>query len=1002
MRSRLTSSRFIGRVGELAELQLAVREASGGRAALVLLGGDSGVGKTRLVGELESRCFDDAPVLVLRGEGVQQADAEMPYAPLLGALRPLVRSRDPALDALSPGSRAELATILPALATNPTGLATPAAPRDDRTADRGGQLRLFEAVLELVDQLCASTTVLLILEDLHWADRSTRAFAAFLARNMRYERLCVVLTYRTDELHRRHPLRPLLSELQRLERARRIELEPFDRAELSEALSDILGAAPDAQLLERLLRRGEGNPLYTEELLAAGLDGRGAAPQSLRDAFVARVERLSDDGRRVARAVAVGGEVDEPALAAVTAIEHDRLQAALRETVAEQVLVAADDGRLRFRHALLREALYDDLLPGERGDLHIALARHLEQAGAAGDDGEPERTAAVAGHYTAAGDQAAALRATVQAALAAARTLAFGEAADLTERALELWPRVAGAEALTGLDHVELLARAARAHQILDQRGRSEVLLQRALGELDPEREPARCAALLEQLSRTLWKLNRGEDAMAAIERALAMLPEPDPDGARPLMLAWLARIGILRGRFRRAVQDGERALGAATAAGDRCAETEVLNTLGMARAALQEVDAGVELLRRAIALAGETGDSDSLATAYSNLADVLILAGRTRAALETAREGLAQAPRWHVRTWQWLELMVSEAAFEAGEWEVAREHLAVSPSRLEGILLIFRQLREADLALGTGDEETAQRCLASVEELVAASSEPQWIGLYGALSGELAARRRDLDGGRAAVARALDRLELCTDDVMRIARVSVVGVALEADRAQRARDLRLAGERRDALARARLHVSRLQAAAAEGGAVERARLAHGRAELARARGRAAQREWARTAAAWDEIDRPYPAAVARWREAEALLAADRRPQAAVAASAALAGARALGSGWLAREVTGLAERARLDLGSAGAAGDGRGERAAGGEPEPSADPFGLTPRERQVLGLLAQGATNRQIGAALFMAEKTASVHVSRILAKLGVRTRTEAAAVAYRQHLD
>ena len=184
---------------------------------------------------------------------------------------------------------------------------------------------------------------------------------------------------------------------------------------------------------------------------------------------------------------------------------------------------------------------------------------------------------------------------------------------------------------------------------------------------------------------------------------------------------------------------------------------------------------------------------------------------------------------------------------------------------------------------------------------------------------------------------------------------------------------------------------------------MEHARLAQGKAELARARGRGGAREWRRAAAAWDELERPYPAAIARLRAPEALAASDDRAGAAESARAALQAAEKLGSEWLAREVRTLAERARLDVQPgvmAMGAGNGNGAGAASdGAAEP--DPFGLTPRERQVLALLAEGATNRQIGAALFMAEKTASVHVSRILAKLGVQGRTQAAAVAHRLHL-
>ncbi len=986
MRPSLTSSHFVGRVGELDELEQARREADGGQPVVVLVGGDSGVGKTRLVSEFLSR--HDSAALVLQGSASLQADGELPYAPLLSALRPLVRRRHPALAALGRASRSALSTLLPDLEDGDV----PAPERDDPSA----QLRLFDALLDLLEVCSEGHGLVLILEDMHWADRSTRAFVSFLARTLREERVMVLLTYRTDELHRRHALRPLLAELERIDLVRRIDLTPFDRGELAEVLADILGDEPSPQLVDRVFARSEGNPLYTEELLAAGLDGRGAAPQSLRDAFLLRLERLAPETRRAVRAIAVGRMLDEPTIADLVEADHEALHDALRQAVDEQVLIACEEARLGFRHALLREAVYDDLLPGERGELHLALARLYEER--MGGQIELEPATMIASHYAAAGDQPAALRATVQAALAAREVHAHGETADLAERALELWPRVPDASHMLPLDHVELLTLAAEAHAVGGDRARGEVLLRHALEELDPKVDARRYSALLARLARTEWQLNRGLEGVETAQRALAMLPDDEVSPERVALVAWLARTRFLRGRFRDAIEDAEEALSEAVAIGDRRTQGEVLNTLGMARIALGHVDEGVEDLRGAVAIAEEQEDDDAISNAYANLASVLGNAGRTHEALSTAREGLAATPRRATRSRDWVTLTLADLEFESGDWRAARDHIGAVSAHIVGTALLFRQIRNAELALGEGDLEAAGKCLDALEENVIGTSQPQWIGSFGTLMGELLRRQHDLIGARTAAAQALDRLEVCTDDVMRIASISAVGLRVEADIAQRARDLREKADERDALARARIHMQRLRAAAQEGGAVERAWREQGAAELARARGKHDPRLWLKAADAWLAMGRLYAAAVARWRAAEAYVEGGERQEGAEVAAQALSTARELGSRWLVDELTGLAERARLDL-ERGAAADHPASPEDNGASE---DPFGLTARERQVLALLAEGATNRQIGNALFMAEKTASVHVSRILSKLGVRSRTQAAAVAHRLHLS
>jgi predicted ATPase len=199
MATRMTSARFVGRAGELAELQTALGDAAASRPSLALVGGESGVGKSRLAEEL-IRHARESGARVLSGDCVELGVDELPYAPLLTALRPLVRDADPAFEELAPPLRSALDAILPGLGT-------------DRAPGEATQLRVFEALRALLESLAEAAPVLLVVEDLHWADSSTRSFISFLARTMCTERLLVLGTYRSDELHRRHPLRPLLAEV---------------------------------------------------------------------------------------------------------------------------------------------------------------------------------------------------------------------------------------------------------------------------------------------------------------------------------------------------------------------------------------------------------------------------------------------------------------------------------------------------------------------------------------------------------------------------------------------------------------------------------------------------------------------------------------------------------------------------------------------------------------------------------------------------------------------
>jgi DNA-binding CsgD family transcriptional regulator/tetratricopeptide (TPR) repeat protein len=983
--TRVTSSRLIGRTRELAELEAALADAASGRPSLAFIAGESGVGKTRLLKELEGRAAE-AGGHVIGGECVALGDDELPYAPIVAALRPLSRDGDPVLDELGPMTRAGLASLMPELAR-------PDAPFAG-DADDPAQGRVFEALLTLLNLLGRDEPVLLSIEDIHWADASTRAFLVFLARSLRAERVLVVASYRPDELHRRHPLRRLLAELERGQRARHIDLTPLSRDELAQQLSDILGAPADDALISRLYARSEGNPFFAEELLAAGLDGRGELPPTMRDALIMRIEGLSPPAQDVVRLLAVARRLDHALLTDASSLDAATLRDAVREAVAGHVVVVDSDGRYRFRHALLREVVHDDLLPGEHAELHLALARAFERRLATDGPGA-QITAGIAHHYLAAGDQPAALAAAVRAAEAAEAIHAHGEAARLFERALELWPRVGDAEALAGRRHWELLAQAAQAHDNDGHRVRAEALYEAALEGVDVEAHPHRAAGLLERLAAARWGLGTAERGLETLERGLALLPEGDASREKAMLLARRAGFLMLRGRHRNAIAAAREALPVADAAGEPGARSRALNALGASLMALGEIDEGAANLREALALAAESDRSRELESAYVNLADHLHQAGRSEEARAIVIEG-RQSGDGRGDCFDWLELLEAEIAFDTGHWAYAADHmLTLRP--YAGTTFINATLRRAELAIGRGDADTARALLEQTKDATRYVDEPQFLGVLGALLAELERRAGDLDAARTAIQGALDRIETCTDDVVRLARVATVGTVVEADAAQRGRDVGSVEAERIALMEAEFHLARVSAAADNGGPIESAWLRSAEAEYERAAGRPDPARHEAAAAAWDELHRPYSGALMRYRAGEGHIAAGDREAATAVLDRAHAVASELGAAWLLGEIEGLAARARLALAACAPPDDA--EAAPRREED---DPFGLTPRERQVLVLVAEGRTNREIGDRLFMAEKTASVHVSRILSKLDVRSRTEAAAVAHRLGLD
>jgi DNA-binding CsgD family transcriptional regulator/tetratricopeptide (TPR) repeat protein len=988
--TRVSASRLIGRAAELTELEAAFDEAANGAASLAFLAGESGVGKSRLLHTLLDRAREKGGCGI-GGECVELGRDELPYAPLVAALRGLVREQDRALDRLSPSGRRGLAALMPEL--DPT--ATPADPGDERQ-------RPYEALLGLLETMAEEAPMVLWLDDAHWADHATRGFLAFLAASLPdHVRLLTVIAYRSDQLHRRHPMRPLLAELGRGRNVRRLELEPFDRGEVATQLDDILGTAPDPEVVETFFERGEGNPLFTEELLAAGSDGRGRLPTTLRDALLLRIERLSETARGLLRILAVGGRLKHDHLVSVCEKSEDEIAAGLREAVEAQVITVGRDDRYGFRHALLREVIYDDLLPGERAELHLGLAHALEE-GLSTADPMPIRATAVAHHFNAAGDQPQALRTAVSAARTIERGGAPGAAAALFDRALALWPRVGEPETLAGVDHTTLVTLAARAHGLDADEVHAIKLFEQALGQIDEESEPHRFAGTLAELASARWAMGRAESARVDLERALALLPESEPSPERALILEQKARFLLLQGRFAECRDASDEALRAAEAAGVEDTKALVLNRLGLSLFLLGEEERGEPVMRESLELARRSGSNDQIATCIVNFADALHMSGRGEEAAQLVARGEKEITPGD-RSILWLVCARSEILFFLGRWDEAE---AILPARSSGenwtATLANVLLRRATLMLGRGETAAARKVIEHASTWLANTVEPQYIAPAGALRVELELRGGNVEAAREAAEKAIDQLEFCSDDAARMALISAAATAVEAEAAERARDLGDAAALEAAQLRAELGAARTAAAAEETDrCLERAYQLTAEAQLARARDDEDTAERAGAAAeAWEKLPRPYQAAMCRRREAEAHAARGEREAAGAAAAKALATAEEIGSEWLAAEVAGLIARARLPTGAAATTNGGQASDGNGAAPADE-DPFGLTPRERQVLAALAEGATNREIAAQLFMAEKTASVHVSRILAKLGVRSRTEAAAVAHRLNL-
>ncbi|WP_369269058.1 AAA family ATPase [Streptomyces sp. R11] len=963
---------LIGRDGELARLFTALERARDGEARAVLISGDAGVGKTRVLDEVAGRAARDGMV-VLTGHCVDLGDVGLPYLPFTEVLGVLAGDE----------RFADVLTAHPVVGRLLGG-------GTDAVSDR---LRLFEGVAGLLADLADVAPVLLVLEDLHWADQSSRDLLRFLlsrgllqrqAGGAPAHRLAVLASYRADDLHRRHPLRPLLAELVRLPVVERLELRPMADTEVARLVRAVQERPLPDSTVRRIVERAEGNAFYAEELVAATDTEACGVPSGLADVLLIRFEQLSDTTQQVLRTAAVAGRrVEHDLLRGAVGISEEELESALREAVGRQLLVSGDGDTYAFRHALAREAVYADLLPGERARLHGAFARLLAGRG------RPDETAAErAHHYRESHDLAEALAASLEAADQAHRVGAPAEELRHLESALDLWSSVepSARPSGEGTDRVTLTLRASAAAAHAGESHRAVSLTRSALADVGQDTDAELAARVRYTLAGNLLGVDSLTAAYAYSSEALALIPAKPPSRT----WVWAAATHVLAARHvgekETALRVAREALRIAEKLQVTDARADLLISLAVLEAGGRRTPQGRERLREARDLAQRSGNAPVEMRALFSLAVGCYESGDLEESLPWLAEGLDRARRAGLLSslypleMRYLRLLV---LYTLGRWD---ECLSVAAADADVLPAAGGYTAGPALyvALARGDFAAVEQARALL------AGHFDWMGtlIAGIALTDAAAWRGDVE---AAVERMRSSVAALTDDAGTLpdATIRLAALALSAV-GDRAAELRLAGDeaglRRWAdTATELVELARTTAARGGDGRPQgpegMAWLARAEAEWARTVSGPDVRAWAQAVAAFDYGD-AYERARCRLRHAEALLAADEREAAATEARAARETAARLGATLLLERVDALIRRGRLA--------DTPADRSSS-----------LTAREQDVLRLLALGRSNRQIGEELYITGKTASVHVSNILAKLGAASRTEAVAIAYREDL-
>jgi DNA-binding CsgD family transcriptional regulator/tetratricopeptide (TPR) repeat protein len=982
---------FVGREGELSRLRSALAE----RVRLVLVVGDAGIGKTRFVSEGLAQAAASG-MSVISGGCLPLAE-KLPLLPVADALDGLSRLDggalfEAALAAAPDYVRPEVARLLPRLAT--------AGPVATGPVEGWRHERLFAAVVELLDGVARRSPLVLLVEDVHWADGETLDFLTYLVRVGRDDAVSVVVTCRSDEVPLDAEVADWLTHVRRDATVEEIRLGLLSREQAAEQVTAMMGAAAPGELVEEVYARAEGHPFFTEQLVAAAVTDSGqraqpaSLPARLAELLVARVTQYGADARVVLSALAVAGRpLNEALLGEVTGLDPPTVRTAVRDLTAARLLGAPADGGHRPRHALLAEAIAAELLPGEQVSLHERTARALEAAG----DGT--LAAEAAGHWAAAGRSGEELRTRLTAARAAERVFAYADAATHWQRAIELYQEEPGADLGDGIDLPHLYIRAVDALEVSGDGVRAGAVAEEAYRRFADHPDRATAALMHSRAAYLRLVLDSSAPGLPLMKEALRLFEGTPPSAEHAKAWYWYADLFLAHyegARPEEILAALNRALEVAEAAGAATLTPQILCLLAGQSFDRGEVEDGFRLLARARSLPEASRDTWAVLTLAIIENVALFSLGRLEEATRVGLRGVEVVRQGGMGSSFHASVLLSNTAellYVRGR--TAEAAALVDPHTMGPIdrdtVFLHACRAQIDLLRGEVDAAVARLAQTKHEASIDMSRE---LGQQFAEAALWAGRPEEALG---EVERLLDRLE-GTGRVIECGWFLAVGMRACADLAERARARRDDDAVRAALARAdnlaswvkREHdVPFTDHPYMASIPAERATWD---AERSRTAGASDPAAWSVAAERWEALDYRHRAGYARWRQAEALLATPHGGSAAASVLSTAAGL-AVEHVPLTRAIQDLARRARIDLSEF--------TQPVPHDEPPNAPAFGLTDRELDVLRLLGQGKTNPEIAAALFISPRTAGVHVTHILRKLDATTRVQAATVAERAGL-